>query len=299
MRLVDGFSLDIAPAERVALVGESGSGKSITARAIMRLAPQTVTSGSIEFDGLDLGSLPERAMTRLRGRRIGMVFQDPMRALNPLMTIGDQLTESLRDEGVGKSEAVRRAVAILEEIGVPNAAQRLRAYPHEFSGGMRQRVAIAIALIGEPDLLIADEPTTALDVRVQRQVLQLLDRIARDRSLAVLLITHDLGLVANFVDRVAVMYAGRKVEDRRCWELFEQPAHPYTQALLATVLRLDRPVTRPKTIPGAPPHPAGRPNGCAFHPRCELAAPECSRQVPSLRRLAKGGEVACDVVGRI
>jgi len=293
VRLVDRFSLDMSPGDRVALVGESGSGKSVTARSIMRLDPDFRLSGSIDFQGQDLLKLPEKQMVAVRGHKIGMVFQDPMGALNPLMTIGEQVMEPLRIAGVSRTEAERRAMAVLEELGVANAATRMKAYPHEFSGGMRQRVVLAMALISDPSLIIADEPTTALDVRVQEQVLTLMDKVSKERGLAVLLITHDLGTVAGFTDRVAVMYSGRKVDEASVDALFTHPAHPYTQGLLQAVPRIDQTVPRLLTIAGAPPHPANRPTGCAFNPRCSQAFDLCREKLPELRPSPEGGVVAC------
>nr|MBS1899016.1 ABC transporter ATP-binding protein [Actinomycetota bacterium] len=293
VRLVQDFSLEMRPGDRVALVGESGSGKSVTARSIMRLDPDFRLSGSVEFQGHDLLALSEKQMVGVRGHRIGMVFQDPMGALNPLMTVGDQVMEPLRIAGVPRAEAARRAKAVLEELGVVNAEARMRAYPHEFSGGMRQRVVLAMALISDPSLIIADEPTTALDVRVQEQVLTLMDKVSKERGLAVLLITHDLGTVAGFTDRVAVMYSGRKVDEGTVDTLFARPAHPYTQGLLQAVPRIDQTVPRLLTIAGAPPHPANRPTGCAFNPRCPKAFDLCTREVPELRPAPDGGVVAC------
>ncbi|MDP5227624.1 MULTISPECIES: ABC transporter ATP-binding protein [Arthrobacter] len=293
LRLVDRFSLDMSPGDRVALVGESGSGKSVTARSIMRLDPDFRLTGSIDFDGQDLLKLSEKQMVGIRGHKIGMVFQDPMGALNPLMTIGDQVMEPLRVAGVDRAEAERRAKSVLEELGVANAAVRMKAYPHEFSGGMRQRVVLAMALISDPSLIIADEPTTALDVRVQEQVLTLMDKVSKERGLAVLLITHDLGTVAGFTDRVAVMYSGRKVDEASVDTLFNNPAHPYTQGLLQAVPRIDQTVPRLLTIAGAPPHPGNRPTGCAFNPRCSQAFDLCREQIPELRPAPEGGMVAC------
>jgi peptide/nickel transport system ATP-binding protein len=291
--LVDGFSLTMQAGERVALVGESGSGKSVTARAIMRLDPHFELSGQINFCGTDLLTMRERDMVALRGNRIGMVFQDPMSALNPLMSIGSQVAEPLRIAGVSKREANARAQKVLDELGVANAAARMRAYPHEFSGGMRQRVVLALALVNEPELLIADEPTTALDVRVQEQVLALLDRVSRDRGLATLLITHDLGTVAGFAERVAVMYSGRKVHEELVDPLFATPAHPYTAGLLDAIPRIDREVRRLTAIPGAIPHAAARPSGCAFHLRCPMKMDVCVTDVPALLPSPAGGTVAC------
>ena len=297
IRLVEDFSLEMRPGDRVALVGESGSGKSVTARSIMRLDSDFRLSGSVEFEGQDLLKLNDKQMVRVRGHKIGMVFQDPMGALNPLMTIGEQVMEPLRIAGVNRAEAERRAKSVLEELGVANAESRMRAYPHEFSGGMRQRVVLAMALISEPSLIIADEPTTALDVRVQEQVLTLMDKVSKERGLAVLLITHDLGTVAGFTDRVAVMYSGRKVDEATVDSLFSNPAHPYTQGLLQAVPRIDQTVPRLLTIPGAPPHPLSRPTGCAFNPRCPKAFDLCFVESPALRPSPDGGVVACHLYG--
>jgi oligopeptide/dipeptide ABC transporter ATP-binding protein len=294
LRLVDDFELTLEPGDRVALVGESGSGKSVTARAIMRLDAHFALSGSVRLDGTELLDLKERDMVRVRGSRIGMVFQDPMDALNPLQTIGEQVAEPLRIRGVPRTEAIDRARLMLDELGVVRAGERMHSYPHEFSGGMRQRVVLAMALIAEPDVLIADEPTTALDVRVQKQVLDLLEEVAeRRRKLAVLLITHDLAVVAGFAKRVVVMYAGRKVEECSTTQLFEQPSHPYTAALLRALPRIDRPIDRLEPIAGFPPSPATRPGGCAFHPRCALAVELCSRERPELRTIRDDATVAC------
>jgi len=280
VRIVDGIDFSIGAAERVALVGESGSGKSMTAQALMRLNPRMRLSGRVLLDGTDLLALPEAKMGALRGSKIAMVFQDPMTSLNPLMTIGDQVTESLRIRGVSKPEARRRALAILDELRVARAAERLESYPHEFSGGMRQRVVLAIALVTEPKLLIADEPTTALDVRVQRQVLDLIDEVSRRRGLSVMLITHDLGIVANFADRVMVMYSGRIVETSQVDTFFANPIHPYGRGLLAAVPRIDRTSERLASVPGTPPLPWARPSGCAFSPRCEFRGERCMRVIP-------------------
>jgi oligopeptide/dipeptide ABC transporter ATP-binding protein len=298
VRLVDGFDLELRRGERVALVGESGSGKSVTARAVIRLDPQLEVAGSIRLDGEELLSRSEKEMMLVRRNEVGMVFQDPMGALNPLMTIGAQVAEPLIVAGSSKKDAWRRAREVLDELGVANAAARMKAYPHEFSGGMRQRVVLAIALIGEPKLLIADEPTTALDVRVQEQVLALLDRVSRERGLSVLLITHDLATVAGFAERVAVMYAGRKVHEDNVDAAFREPAHPYTAGLLSAVPRIDRPARRLTTIPGAPPHPAHRPAGCAFEPRCPKRVDACATEVPATQPTAAGGQVACIQYGK-
>ena len=291
--LVESISFALHRGERMALVGESGSGKSVSARAIMGLDRELTLAGSIRFDGTELVGLPERELASLRGSGIGMVFQDPMSSLNPLMPIGTQVMEPLRAHGVSTRNAKRAAVETLEDLGVTNAADRMRAYPHEFSGGMRQRVVLAMALVGEPDLLIADEPTTALDVRVQAQVMQLLSRVARERRLAVLFITHDVGIVGDFADRVVVMYSGSAVETARVDDFFARPAHPYTRGLLATVPRLDDD-TRLVPLPGSPPHPKSRPPGCTFASRCAFATQLCREERPALEvRSVDGAAVAC------
>lgn len=292
IRIVEDVTFAMAPGERVALVGESGSGKSVTARALMRLDHMARISGKVICEGRDLLTLSERQMQAARGRTIGMVFQDPMSFLDPLMTIGEQVAETLRIRGVGKAEARRRALDILDELRVDRAAERLDSYPHEFSGGMRQRVVLAMALVGEPSLLIADEPTTALDVRVQDQVLDLLDDVATRRGLAVLLITHDLGVVAGFAERVMVMYSGRIVEDRPVEALFKDARHPYTEGLIRAVPRIDQDLGALYAIPGAPPPPMARPAGCPFHPRCEHRFGPCSLELPQLRGTTNG-RVAC------
>ena len=231
-------------------------------------------------------------MARYRGRSIAMVFQDPMSFLDPLMTIGDQVAETLRIRGVPRQEARKRALAVLDELGVDRAAERLESYPHEFSGGMRQRVVLAMALVGEPRLLIADEPTTALDVRVQDQVLDLLDEVSARRGLAVLFITHDLGVVAGFAERVMVMYSGRLVEDGAVGPVFDAPKHPYTRGLIRAVPRIDQDLDKLYAIPGAPPPPLARPSGCPFHPRCSDAFDRCRVELPALRSV-DGQRVAC------
>jgi oligopeptide/dipeptide ABC transporter ATP-binding protein len=296
-RLVDRVSFAIGRGERVALVGESGSGKSVTAQAIMRLNSRVSLSGRVCFDGADLLSLSPRQMAEIRGKRIGMVFQDPMSSLDPLMTIGDQVAETLRIRGISRKVARQRALDVLDELKVERAAERLDSYPHEFSGGMRQRVVLAMALVGEPDLLIADEPTTALDVRVQERVLDLLDEISRRRGLAVLLITHDMGIVAGFAERVMVMYSGRIVEENAATPLFGAPQHPYSRGLLEAVPRADVTVARLMSIPGAPPPPAARPSGCAFHPRCDRAMQICSSTEPRETITGTGSRVLCHLYG--
>ena len=295
--LVDRVSFSIGAGERWAIVGESGSGKSVTARALLRLDGELDLTGSVRHHGRELLTLNERDLTQVRGRQISMVFQDPLAALHPMRSIGDQVAEPLIVHGVGRRAARQRARRMLDELGIAAADRRMRAYPHEFSGGMRQRVVMAIALVAEPDLLIADEPTTALDVRVQQQVLELMGRIAEERSLAVLLITHDLGVVANFADRMIVMYAGRAVEQGSVASLLRSPRHPYTAALHAAVPRLDTVPGELQALAGVMPSPARRPSGCAFRPRCAVAVDVCATAVPPLSPAGPDGdEVACHLV---
>ncbi|SFJ45539.1 peptide/nickel transport system ATP-binding protein [Amycolatopsis sacchari] len=292
---VDGVSLRVRRGHIVGLVGESGSGKSVTARTLMRMVPEPgrVTGGTVRFDGQDLLALPEREMRSVRGERIAMVFQDPQASLNPVMTIGAQVAEALIVHGTSRREAHRRAVELLELVGIPDAERRAGEHPHQFSGGMRQRVVIAMALAGDPALLVADEPTTALDVTIQAQILRLLAEL-RDRiGVAVLLITHDMGVVAELCDELAVMYGGRIVETGTVAEVFAEPAHPYTRDLLRAMPRLDDVRRRLYAIPGQAPDPAHLPMGCAFHPRCALAQDRCREEKPALTPFADGREVAC------
>jgi oligopeptide/dipeptide ABC transporter ATP-binding protein len=292
--LVDHLDFHVAAGERLAIVGESGSGKSVTARALLRLDSDVELSGSVSLDGHDLLPLTEHQLARIRGRRISMVFQDPLAALHPTRKVGDQVAEPLLVHGVGRREAHRRARAALDDLGIADAQRRMRAYPHEFSGGMRQRVVLAMALVAEPDLLIADEPTTALDARIQSQVLDLLDRVAAARSLAVILITHDVGIVADFTDRVLVMYSGRGVEQGGVEAVLGSPRHPYTRALLSAVPRLDTAPGKLVALPGTTPAPAHRPAGCAFHPRCPVAIDPCRTELPARRPIGpRGGDTAC------
>ncbi|WP_085488343.1 ABC transporter ATP-binding protein [Paraburkholderia susongensis] len=291
-RLVDGVSFTIKRNEKVALVGESGSGKSVTARALMRLNPKLRLAGRVLVDGIEVLGLPERKLGSVRGKRIGMAFQDAFTSLDPIMPVGEQLIEALVVQGVSRGEARVRAVRLLAELGVSHAEGRMKAYVHEFSGGMRQRVVLAMALICEPRLLIADEPTTALDVRIAQQVLDVLDDVAARRELAVLLITHDMGVVASFAERVLVMYSGRIVEDAQVDALFERPIHPYTEGLLAAVPRVDRTVERLAAVQGSPVAPGERPAGCAFHPRCAAATDVCRGVVPPLRTFG-ARRIAC------
>jgi peptide/nickel transport system ATP-binding protein len=299
VRLVEDVSLRLDRGERLALVGESGSGKSVLARAVLGLDRGRVqVCGEIRVGGESLAAASERRLRAIRGRKVAMVFQNPMGALDPLMNIGAQLTEPMRYRGLTGRAARATAARLLSDLGIPDAPRRLRSYPHEFSGGMRQRVALGMALAAEPEILLADEPTTALDVRAQEQVLELIDQVSRERGLSVLLITHDLSLVAGFADRVAVMYAGRIVHDDSVDAVFDAPAHPYTRGLLGAIPRLDRRPDRLPAIEGTMPSPGRRPPGCAFHPRCPQRLDSCSGSVPLAVPTASGGLVACHLFGQ-
>jgi peptide/nickel transport system ATP-binding protein len=283
---VDGVSFVLERGRTLALVGESGCGKSLTSLAILQLVPAPGViepSSRIRLGETDLLALRGEALRQVRGRRIGMIFQDPMTSLNPVFTVGDQIAEAiLAHFKVPRREAMRRAEGLLGEVGIADASARLRSYPHQLSGGMRQRVMIAIALAAEPEILIADEPTTALDVTVQAQILEVLDELRKSRGMAVLLITHDLGIVAGRADRVAVMYAGQIVEEAPTAELFAQPSHPYTQGLFASVPRLTGPVGRLTPIRGTVPPPTAWPSGCRFRPRCPIVHPRSETMPPLL-----------------
>jgi oligopeptide/dipeptide ABC transporter ATP-binding protein len=283
---VDGVSFSLERGEMLALVGESGCGKSLTSLALLQLIPPPgrIESGSvIRLGDSDVLALKGEALRRIRGRRIGMIFQDPMTSLNPVFTVGAQIVEGIHAHfKVSSAEARQRALQLLQEVGIPDAAERLKAYPHQLSGGMRQRVMIAIALAAEPEILVADEPTTALDVTVQAQILEVLDSLRARRGMAVLLITHDLGIVAGRADRVAVMYAGQIVEEANTPRLFANPSHPYTQGLFASVPRITGPVKRLNPIRGSVPAPAAWPTGCRFRPRCPQAFDRSETEPPLL-----------------
>jgi len=293
---VDGVSFSLDRGQTLALVGESGCGKSLTSLALLRLVPPPgrIEAGSaVRLGDTDVLALEGEALRDIRGRRIGMIFQDPMTSLNPVFTVGDQIAEGIRAHfRVSKSEARERARALLQEVGIPDPAGRLDAYPHQLSGGMRQRVMIAIALAAEPEILVADEPTTALDVTVQAQILEVLDRLRRARGMAVLLITHDLGIVAGRADRVAVMYAGQIVEEATTTELFAHPSHPYTQGLFASVPRITGPVQRLTPIGGTVPPATAWPTGCRFRPRCPQAFDK-SELDPALLPVGPGHRMRC------
>lgn len=283
--LVRDVSYSVEPGEILALVGESGSGKSVSSLAVMGLLAKSlrITSGAIRFDGRDVASLKDEEMRKLRGRDISMVFQEPMTSLNPLRTIGSQIMESIEENlGLNRTQARARAIDLLKEVGVADADRRLKQYPHHFSGGMRQRVMIAIALAADPKLIIADEPTTALDVTIQAQILDLMARICRDHGTALILITHNLGIVARYAQRVNVMYGGRVVETGVARGLYGAPRHPYTEGLLGSVPRLDQDRSVPlRPIQGSPADPFTPISGCRFHPRCPYASDLCRSEVPA------------------
>jgi oligopeptide/dipeptide ABC transporter ATP-binding protein len=294
---VRGVSFTLARRQRLGIVGESGSGKSLTALALMRLLPPPgrIGGGQVLLGGRELTLLTEREMAAVRGGRIALVYQDPMSSLNPVHTVGRQIVEAIRaHESVSRRVARARAIELLGDVGLPSPAQRFGSYPHQFSGGMRQRVMIAMAISAKPDVLIADEPTTALDVTTQARIIDLLSRLVGERDMAMILITHDLGLAASFCDDIHVMYAGRIVERGAAEPLFARPVHPYTEALLNAICRLDFDVARPiAAIPGQPPLPQQLPSGCPFHPRCPHAIARCASEVPAVHVLADGRTAEC------
>jgi oligopeptide/dipeptide ABC transporter ATP-binding protein len=293
--VVDDVSLDVAPGEVVGLAGESGSGKTMTALAIMGLLPQRArVEGRIVLEGRDLLQLPKRQLRKVRGDVVAMVFQDPMSCLHPAYTTGEQIAEALRaHRRISRAEAMRIAISMLDRVGIPDAAKRARQYPFEFSGGMQQRVMIAMALALEPRLLIADEPTTALDVTVQAQVLDLIASLQVELSMAVLFVSHDLGVVSELCERVVVMYAGQVIEDSPSRELFRRPLHPYAQALIVAAPHPALKGTELPTIPGAPPLPGLLPDGCRFHPRCDFCQPERCTDHEIAVQVVEGRAVRC------
>ena len=296
VRAVDNVSLEIRRGESVALVGESGSGKSTTAFSMMRLIsrPGRIVGGKVLLDGRDILALDKSELSRIRGREISMVFQEPMTFLNPLIRVGEQIAEAVRiHQGIRSAEAREHAIEAIRMVQLPNPETVADYYPHQLSGGMRQRVLIAIAIACRPSLLIADEPTTALDVTIQAQIMQLLGDLCRDLGTALLLITHNLGLVAEYCDRVYVMYAGQIVEEAGIHELFEAPRHPYTEALPGCALMFDRRAEEFKSIEGRPPSRVRVPSGCRFHPRCAKVMPDCSVVAPSVVTLESGNQVRC------
>jgi peptide/nickel transport system ATP-binding protein len=297
VQAVDGLSLSVAAGEVLGIVGESGSGKTVSMMALMRLIrdPNAVIEGRVFHKGHDLMQLSSQEMRSVRGREIAMIFQDPMTALTPVYTVGWQIAEQLRaHEKMTRRQARRRTVDLLAEVGIPNAGRRAADYPHQFSGGMRQRVMIAMALSCNPSLLIADEPTTALDVTIQAQILELMKRLQRDHGSSIILITHDMGVVADLAERVVVMYAGRVVEEAPKAQLFRDPQHPYTWGLLGSMPRVDRPrLRRLAAIPGAPPSLLSPPQGCRFEPRCPHRFDRCSTRPDLLERVSPGRKDAC------
>ncbi len=300
VKAVDGVSFEVKQGETVALVGESGCGKTMTALSIMRLIPRPQAetfAGEVRFEGKNLLAFDDEAMRRVRGAEIAMIFQEPMTSLNPVLTIERQLTETLEAHGVAsRRQARERALELLKLVGIPDASERLKQYPHQFSGGMRQRVMIAIALSCRPKLILADEPTTALDVTIQAQLLELMRGLSREFGVALVIITHNLGVVARYADRVHVMYAGKIIESGAAADIYRDPRHPYTIGLLRSVPRLDQPRrTRLEPIDGQPPDLWALPPGCSFRPRCKYAIERCAVDAPALRGVAAGHDAACFV----
>jgi peptide/nickel transport system ATP-binding protein len=296
-KVINGVSYHLDAGETLAVLGESGSGKSVTAQAIMGILdmpPAKIPSGQILYKGEDLLKMPEERRRQVRGKEIAMIFQDALSALNPVFPVGWQISETLRTrEGKSKADGRKRAIELMDLVKIPAAKARINDYPHQFSGGMRQRVMIAMSLAMEPKILIADEPTTALDVTVQAQIMDLLAELRRELNMAMILITHDLGLVADVADRIAVMYAGRIIEHADVHPLYASPAHPYTRGLLESIPRLDSRGQELATIKGLPPNLMRIPTGCAFHPRCPYAQPLCVSDVPASLELGHGRTSAC------
>ena len=298
VKAVDGVTFHIEPGEILGLVGESGCGKTVSALSILRLIPippGKIVSGSVQFEGEDLISMSETHIRHIRGNKIAMIFQEPMTSLNPVLTIGRQLTETLELHlKMDRASAIQRAIELLEMVGIPEARTRINDYPHQFSGGMRQRVMIAMALSCNPKLLLADEPTTALDVTIQAQILELLTRLTRELGTSVIIITHNLGVVARYADRVNVMYAGKIIESATAEDLYHQPRHPYTLGLLRSVPRLDQArKEKLEPIEGMPPDLARIPPGCSFRARCRFAVDRCAEDVPPLLPVGNGHHSAC------
>ncbi|AZR73692.1 peptide ABC transporter ATP-binding protein [Anoxybacter fermentans] len=297
VRAIDGVNFEIYKGETLGVVGESGCGKSVTSLSIMRLIPNPpgkIVGGHIWFDGEDLLTKSEAEMRKIRGNDISMIFQEPMTSLNPVYTVGDQIAEAIiLHQKVSKKEAMERAVEMLKKVGIPSPEKRVYEYPHQLSGGMRQRVMIAMALSCNPKLLIADEPTTALDVTIQAQILELMKELKEEFNTAIMLITHDLGVVAEVCDRVAVMYAGKVVEYSDVNTIFGNPRHPYTWGLLKSIPKLDSQVKRLLTIEGVVPNPLHLPEGCKFHPRCRFATDKCRESEPEIEELSPGHSVRC------
>ena len=300
LHAVDGVDMSIEAGETLGVVGESGCGKSVTAKTVMKLIdmpPGRIVAGQVLWQGRDLVPLGAEDMRRIRAKEIAIIFQEPMTSLNPVYTVGEQIAESIRlHEGLSRKDAIARAVEMLKLVRIPTPERRVHDYPHQFSGGMRQRVMIAMALSCKPQLLIADEPTTALDVTIQAQILDLLAELKSEMGMAIMLITHAMGVVAEVAQRVVVMYAGKVVEEALVGELFAHPRHPYTQGLIRSIPRIDSALTkkgRLETIPGTVPKLIAPPEGCRFAPRCKFAMPACTQATPALRQVAPGHKVAC------
>ena len=300
LHAVDGVDMSIEAGETLGVVGESGCGKSVTAKTVMKLIdmpPGRIVAGQVLWQGRDLVPLGAEDMRRIRAKEIAIIFQEPMTSLNPVYTVGEQIAESIRlHEGLSRKDAIARAVEMLKLVRIPTPERRVHDYPHQFSGGMRQRVMIAMALSCKPQLLIADEPTTALDVTIQAQILDLLAELKSEMGMAIMLITHAMGVVAEVAQRVVVMYAGQVVEEALVGELFAHPRHPYTQGLIRSIPRIDSALTkkgRLETIPGTVPKLIAPPEGCRFAPRCKFAMPACTQATPALRQVAPGHKVAC------
>ena len=295
--VLNGVSYHVDAGETLAVLGESGSGKSVTAQTVMGILdtpPGHVTGGSIRYRGEEMLSATEQRRRELRGENTAMIFQDALSALNPVFTVGFQIAEQFRfRRGMSRKDAMAKAVEMLDMVQIPNAKQRVKEFPHQFSGGMRQRAMIAMSLALDPDLLIADEPTTALDVTVQAQIMDLLDELRRERDMGLILITHDLGVVAEVADRIVVMYAGRIMEQADARSLYSQPGHPYTAGLMESIPRLDMKGHELASIKGLPPNPSDTPSGCPFHPRCHRAEDECREKRPELHDLGTGRLSAC------
>jgi oligopeptide transport system ATP-binding protein len=296
-KAINGVNFDLYEGETLAILGESGSGKSVTAQAIMGILdvpPAVVPKGQIRYCGQDLLTMPTDQRRRTRGPEISMVFQDALSSLNPVFPVGWQIAEMFRiHRGMNRSDSLERAVKLMQRVQIPAAKERVKAYPHQFSGGMRQRIMIAMAIALDPAVLIADEPTTALDVTVQAQIMALLQELQEERQMGLILITHDLGVVADVADKIAVMYAGRIVERADVYDLYRQPAHPYTKGLLESIPRLDQKGQQLAAIGGLPPNLMRIPAGCAFNPRCKFAQDVCREDRPALRLVAPGRESAC------
>lgn len=294
---VDGVDFAVDAGETLGIVGESGCGKSVSSLSVMRLIPNPpgkIISGDIQFDGKDIPTLTDKQMRQIRGNDISMIFQEPMTSLNPVFTIGDQIGEAIKlHQGLNDRQTKEKAIEMLKLVGIPLPEQRVKEYPHQLSGGMRQRIMIAMALSCNPKLLFADEPTTALDVTIQAQILELMKNLREELDTAIVLITHDLGVIAEMVDRVVVMYAGKIVEEASVYDMFKDPKHPYTEGLLNSIPKLDEPKRRLEPITGVVPNPLHMPSGCRFHPRCPYAMDVCKEKQPELKRLGTDRKVSC------